>query len=188
MDAIDFFVMQYERLHRQVERNFLQRLSETQLRFRPYGLNSIAWLVWHMARCEDTLSLALVGRPQVLDEGDWLTRLNLPVRDIGTGMGDDEVSDLSARLDLAALRDYYTAVGGRTLEVVRSLRPEALDEPLDGHRLRAAGIVREHASVVIEHREGQRKGQWLSQLGVGHSQGHRGQATTICLLQGIRPR
>jgi hypothetical protein len=42
MDAIDFFVLQYERLHRQVERNFLQRLSDTQLRCRPHGLNSIA--------------------------------------------------------------------------------------------------------------------------------------------------
>jgi hypothetical protein len=40
------------------------------------------------------------------------------MRDIGTGMADDEVSDLSARLDLAALRDYYTAVGRRTVEVV----------------------------------------------------------------------
>jgi hypothetical protein len=46
------------------------------------------------------------------------------MRDVGTGMGDDEVSDLSARLDLVALRGYYTAVGRRTLEVVRSLRPE----------------------------------------------------------------
>jgi hypothetical protein len=95
---------------------------------------------------------------------------------------------VSARLDLAALRDYYTAVGRRTVEVVRSLRPEALDEPLDVHRLRAAGIVRENALTVIEQREGQSKGQWLGQLGMSHSQGHRGQATTICLLQGIRCR
>jgi Protein of unknown function (DUF664) len=55
--------LQHERLHRQVEHNFLQRLSDAQLRLRPHGLNSIAWLVWHMARCEDTLSLVLVGRP-----------------------------------------------------------------------------------------------------------------------------
>jgi hypothetical protein len=41
---------------------------------------------------------------------------------------------------------------------------------------------------VIEQREGQSKGQWLGQLGMSHSQGHRGQVTTICLLQGIRPR
>jgi hypothetical protein len=188
VNAIDFFLLQHERLHRQVERNFLNRLSEAQMRRRPHGLNSIAWLVWHMARCEDVLSLVLAGRPQVLDEEAWPARLNLSVRDIGTGMGDDEVSDLSARLDLAALRDYYTAVGRRTVEVVRSLHPEALDEPLDVPRLRAEGVVRENALALIELAKDQSKGQWLGQIGMSHSQGHRGQATTICLLQGIRPR
>jgi hypothetical protein len=77
MDAIDFFVLHYERLHRQVERDFLHGLGDAQMRLRPPGLNSIAWLGWHMARCEDALSLVLVGRPQVLDEEDWLSPLNL---------------------------------------------------------------------------------------------------------------
>jgi hypothetical protein len=71
MDAIDFFVLHYGRLHRQVERDFLHGLGDAQMRLRPHGLNSIAWLVWHMARCEDALSIVLVGRPQVLDEEDW---------------------------------------------------------------------------------------------------------------------
>jgi DinB superfamily len=186
MDAIDFFVLQHERLHRQVEHNFLHRLSDTQLRLRPQGLNSIAWLVWHMARCEDMLSLVLVGRPQVLDEEDWLPRLHLSVRDIGTGMSDDEVSDLSARLDLAALRDYYIAVGRRTVEVVRSLRPEALDEFPDLQRLHAEGVFRDNALRLIAERERETKGWWLGQLGIAHSQSHRGQATVIRLLQGVR--
>jgi hypothetical protein len=161
MDAIEFFVLHHERLHMQVERDFLQGLSDEQMRLRPHGFNSIAWLVWHIARYEDILNLLLVGRPQVLDEEDWLSRLNLSMGDVGTGMGDDEVSDLSARLDLAALRDYYAAVGRRTVEVVRPLRPEALDEIPDLHRLRAEGVVRENALWVIEQREGQSKGQWL---------------------------
>jgi hypothetical protein len=186
MDTIDFFVRHYGRLHMQVERDFLHGLSEAQLRLRPHGLNSIAWLVWHMARYEDILNLLLVGRPQVLDEEDWLRRLNLSIRDVGTGMGDEEVSDLSARLDLAALRDYYMAVGRRTLEVVRSLRPEALDELPDLERLRAAGVFRENAVRLIAERSRETKGWWLGQLGIAHSQSHRGQAVTIRLLQGIR--
>jgi DinB superfamily len=186
MDTIDFFVRHYERLHMQVERDFLHELSEAQMRLRPHGLNSIAWLVWHMARYEDLLNLLLVGRPQLLDEEDWLRRLNLSIRDVGTGMGDEEVSDLSARLDLAALRDHYTAVGRRTVEVVRSLRHEALDELPDLERLRAAGVFRENAVRLIAEREGETKGWWLGQLGIAHSQSHRGQAVTIRLLQGIR--
>ena len=186
MDAIDFFVQHYGRLHMQVERDFLHSLSDAQMRLRPHGLNSIAWLVWHMARYEDILNLLLVGRSQVLDEEHWLPRLNLSVRDVGTGMGDDEVSDLSARLDLAALRDYYIAVGRRTVDVVRSLRPEALDERPDLERLRAEGVFRENAVRLIAERERETKGWWLGQLGIAHSQSHRGQATVIRLLQGVR--
>jgi hypothetical protein len=186
VNAIDFFVLHYGRLHMQVERDFLHGLSDEQMRLRPNGLNSIAWLVWHMARYEDILNLLLVGRPQVLDEEHWLPRLNLSVRDVGTGMGDDEVSDLSARLDLAALRDYYIAVGRRTVEVVRSLRPEALDERPDLERLRAEGVFRENAVRLIAERERETKGWWLGQLGIAHSQSHRGQATVIRLLQGVR--
>jgi hypothetical protein len=67
MDAIEFFVLHHERLHRQVKRDFLQGLSEAQMRLRPQGLNSIAWLVWHMARCEDALNLLLVAVQQEHD-------------------------------------------------------------------------------------------------------------------------
>jgi uncharacterized damage-inducible protein DinB len=188
MDAIDFFVLHHGRLHMQVERDFLRGLSDEQIRFRPDGLNSIAWLVWHMARCEDALNLLLVGRPQVLDEEHWLPRLHLSIRDVGTEMADDEVSDLSARINLTALRDYYAAVGRRTVEVVQSLRPEALDELPDLQRLRAEGVFRDKALWAIVEREGQTKGWWLGQLGIAHSQSHRGQATVIRLLQGARRR
>jgi hypothetical protein len=133
-------------------------------------------------------NLLLAGRPQVLDEEDWLPRLNLSIRDVGTGMGDDEVSDLSARLDLAALRDYYAAVGRRTVEVVRSLHPEALDELPDLQRLRAEGVFRDNALWAIVEREGQTKGWWLGHLGIAHNQMHRGQGVTIRRLQGIRRR
>jgi hypothetical protein len=185
MDAIEFFVLHHERLHQQVARDFLQGLSEAQMRLRPQGLNSIAWLVWHMARCEDALNLLLVGRPQVLDEEGWLPRLQLSIRDVGTEMSDDEASDLSARIHLTALRDYYTAVGQRTVEVVRSLHPETLDELPDLDRFRAAGVFREQALWAIVERAGQTKGWWLGQLGIAHSQSHRGQATVIRLLQEV---
>jgi len=188
MDAIDFFVLHHGRVHAQVEREFLQRLSDEQMRLRRDGLNSIAWLIWHMARCEDALNVLLAGRPQVLDDENWLPRMHLAVRDVGTGMGDDEVSDVSVRLDLAALRDYYAAVGRRTVEVVRSLPPQGWDELPDLHRLRAEGVFRESAFWAISEREGQTKGWWLGHLGIGHNQMHRGQALTVRRLHGIRNR
>jgi DinB superfamily len=100
MDAREFFLIHHAQVHSQVAREFLQDLSDEQMRLRSNGLNSVAWLVWHMARCEDALNVLIANRPQILDQNDWLTRLNLSLRDVGTGMTDDEVSDLSARLDL----------------------------------------------------------------------------------------
>jgi hypothetical protein len=108
-----------------------------------------------------------------------LPRLNVSMRDVGAEMDDDEVSDLSARINLMALRDYYTAVGRRTVEVARSLRPEAFDEVPDLQRLRADGVFRDNALGAIVEREGQTQGWWLGHLGIAHSQSHRGQATVI---------
>src|SRR5262245_32715563 len=132
-----------------------------------------------MARYEDSLSLLLAGRPQVLDEEAWLPRLRVSLRDTGTGMSADEVSDLSACLDLVALRDYYTAVGQRTVEVVRSLRSEALDERPDLDRLRTAGVFRDQVWGAIVEQAGQPKGWWLGLFGIAHSQADRGQALVI---------
>jgi hypothetical protein len=55
-----------------------------------------------MARSEDFGVQRFVGdRPQIFEQQGWMARLNVPLRDCGTGMTDDEVTDLSARVDLA---------------------------------------------------------------------------------------
>ena len=138
MDALQFFLLRHEALRsttaqQQSVDTLLDQLSEAQLRHRPRpDLNSIAWIVWHMARCEDFGVQRLVGyRPQIFDQQGWMARLNVPLRDCGTGMTDDEVTDLSARVDLAALRAYWTAVGEGTLAVVHTLHPDELDEVID---------------------------------------------------------
>ena len=83
-----------------------------------------------MSRCEDIAFNRLIAdHPQVLDDA-WARRLNVSVRDIATGMADDDVVDLSTRIDLEGLLAYRTAVSQRTLEVVRTLRPEDLDQTL----------------------------------------------------------
>lgn len=44
----------------------LHGLPDDQLRLRPQGWNSIAYLLWHMARCEDVAANVVVAqRPQV---------------------------------------------------------------------------------------------------------------------------
>ena len=57
MDAVDFFLLRYEAIHRALAHDLLERLTEPQIRTRPQpGVNTVAWLVWHAARVEDVVA------------------------------------------------------------------------------------------------------------------------------------
>ena len=109
----------------------LEGLSDEQVRRCPQpGVNSLVWLLWHMARSEDALvNVLLAGERQVFAEG-WGPRLGLPCADWGTGMTDSEVQEVTAALDLAALQAYRVAVGKRTRAVVEQLSLDDLDTPI----------------------------------------------------------
>src|SRR5262244_3207765 len=98
-------------------------LNDAQMRVRPReDLNSLAWIMWHIARAEDIMVNALVaGREQVFDDA-WAKRLGISRRDFGIGMTSPEVTDLTRALDLATLREYRDAVGRRTREIVAGFR------------------------------------------------------------------
>ena len=96
MDALDFFLVRYDQIHRVLSDPAIKQLSEAQLRGRPHPrVNTIAWLLWHMARVEDVgVNRFVADRPQVLEDG-WLTKLGVDRRDVGTGMSDAEVDEFS---------------------------------------------------------------------------------------------
>lgn len=100
-------------------------LSDEQMRVRPReDLNSLAWLLWHIARVEDSMvNRVLAGRSQVFDDG-WMKRLGISRRDFGTGMTSAEVTELTRQIDLGALREYRDAVGRRTREVVGDFKAQ----------------------------------------------------------------
>jgi hypothetical protein len=184
MDALHFFVLRHESLHPEAIDRLLSGLSDQQICLPPCeGMSSLAWLLWHMARCEDVGVNALVaGRPQVLDDG-WAGRLGVSRRDIGTGMAGEEVSAFSAAVDLAALRAYCAAVGARTRAVVAALRPEELDEVIDSEYLHGVidrdGLLGPQAGWVRPYWEGKTKGWFLAQLGLAHQWEHFGEAKAI---------
>jgi hypothetical protein len=105
MDAVSFFLIQHAMLHASEVGGALSYfdrvlggLSEADVRARPVtGVNSIVRLLWHIVRTEDaSVNLVVAHRPQVLDD-DWVRRLDVPWQHVGTGMTDDEVSELSRR-------------------------------------------------------------------------------------------
>jgi hypothetical protein len=168
-------------------------LADVQMRVRPApGLNSLVWLLWHMARIEDVaVNLVVAAREQVLDE-DWMRRMNVAWRHMGSGMTAEEVADLTTRADVAAVRAYRSAVGRRTREMVATLRPEAWDELLgldDTTRAAAAGAFHPNDDWVdgVGHRpwQGVSRGDQLGSSAIRHNSAHIGEAATIRGLGGF---
>lgn len=198
MDALEFFLLQHARLHSadvaEAEGgSFADRvfggLTDHQLRLRPAkGLNSLAWLLWHMARAEDaTVSLVTAAEPQVLDDG-WLRRLAVSRRDIGTGMTDAEVAELSERIDLAAVRAYRSAVGRRTREIAARLPPARWAEaiaPADTERMLAQGALSPKAEFVAKVFQKRTRGGLLGSIAITHTATHLGEATCVRSQAGL---
>lgn len=194
MDALELFLREHAIVHsaelvrgesRSMEDTVLRDLDEAQIRLRPHGLNSLAWLFWHIARCEDVAVNAVVAaRPQVFDDQDWPARLRIERRDIGTGMNAEEVAELSEQIDVPALRGYRLAVGRRTREVAQAL-PEADWERTaaveDVGRASAQGAFGPYPEAAWVQRfwRGKSCAWFLHYLGVGHNMMHIGQGRWV---------
>jgi hypothetical protein len=195
VDLLAFFLAQHAAVHARdvggrpspVERVF--ELDDAQMRMRPGpGLNSLVWLLWHMARTEDAAVNAVVAaRDQVLDD-DWIRRMDVPWRIIGTGMTDDEVGEMTARADVAAVRAYRSAVGRRTREVVSALRADAWDDIVgveDIRRGAAAGAFRDWIEGASYPWLGWTRAEQLASSALRHNAAHVGEAVTIRSLAGL---
>ena len=134
MDARDLFLMLYRDAHGQTPgaaRRILNQPTPEQIRVKPPGHNSLAWIVWHLAREEDwAVNTMLRGAEQVLTRDGWEAKLGVARRDMGTGMTEEEVVELTARSDTGALRDYFDAVTAETLTFIETFDVDALDGPL----------------------------------------------------------
>lgn len=163
--AISLFLQQHALLHSQDlsqagARSFadavLCDLSDAQMRrVPPGGEHSVAWLIWHMARCEDiTLNLLVAGRPQILLHDGWLGLIKSPICDTGNAMEPAAIAYFSATIDLEALRAYRLAVGRGTQAIVRQLQPADLMRKVEPARIQQVmdqGAVTEAAREVVDY-------------------------------------
>ena len=109
----------------------LANLSREELAERPGGNNSIAWLVWHLARVQDDHIADACGGAQAWVADGWYERfgLSVPVEDTGYGHSSEQVDAVTASADLLA--GYVRAVTERTRRYVAPLRDEDLDRIVD---------------------------------------------------------
>jgi hypothetical protein len=96
------------------------------------GRNTIAWLVWHLARVQDSHIAELAPDQQLWVNGDWAERMGLPPdpHDTGYAHTPEQVAVVRPP-DGRVLLDYLHAVAGRTESYLKDLSPDRLDEVVD---------------------------------------------------------
>src|SRR4051812_50158034 len=107
-------------------------LDDDDLAWRPAPeANSIAWLVWPLARIEDDHVAGVAGTEQVWTSEGWADRFDLPFRrgEHGFSMSSADVDKVRASGDLLA--GYYDAVAARSAAYVATLEPDDLDRIVD---------------------------------------------------------
>src|SRR5205085_10662106 len=150
-------------------------LSDEQMRVRPReDLNSLAWLMWHIARAEDIfVNTVLAGRPQLFDDA-CAKRLGVARRDFGIGMTSPEVTELTQQIDLGALREYRDGVGRRTREVVSGFSPqdwEGATTTEANERAAEQGAYGARADMLVKAFSGRPRTALLSGIALFHDSG-----------------
>lgn len=131
MKSNELLLDSFGRIRETVEAT-LKGLDDGSLVRRPGGTgNSIAWLIWHLARVEDVQVADAGGLAQVWTAQDFVGRFGLPLagNDTGYGHSSGQVDAVQAPPEL--LLDYYDAVHRQTVEFVQSLGDEDLDRIVD---------------------------------------------------------
>ena len=108
-------------------------LTDDQLAARPApDANSIAWLVWHLARVQDDHVADVAGTEQVWTAQDFVPRFDLPFDSgaTGYGMNSEEVGHVRVQRR-AAGRLPPTRCTRRHVAYLAALTPEDLDRIVD---------------------------------------------------------
>lgn len=96
------------------------------------GANSIAWLVWHLARITDAQVCHIAGTEQQWHTGGWAERFGLDAGYDDTGYGHSAADVAAIRpADPSVLLDYHEVVADMTTGFLRELSAEDLDRVID---------------------------------------------------------
>lgn len=108
-------------------------LATDQLVTRPAeDVNTVGWLLWHLARVQDHHVAELLDDEQIWVDGEWASSFGLEPDPSNTGYGHsaDEVRSVRPN-GPAAIIDYLEAVQRRTETMLRGLTPDDLDRVVD---------------------------------------------------------
>lgn len=191
MNDFSFFLERYDPLYNFYLAGFWEMVSHEQMRQRPHPrTNSIAWNIWHITRVEDAgLNRFVTDGMQVLSEGGWMEKMNLPWRHHGTEMSLTEVDELNQRIDLSALQGYSQAVQARTRQVLPTLELDTLNSLMVEDRVRQIivedGLAHSNPEGFIQNYTGWSRMKCLMTFGLTHTWQHLGEMEVLATLVGV---
>ncbi len=153
MKAIEIITLSLEENNEYVS-NAIKGLSRDELAWSPKPhSNTIAFLLWHLARVEDFwINRILLAGKEIYESAGWYKKFGTPAQDSGFGY---DVKKLKAWPvpTLKLLKDYAAVVRKQTLAYLKSISEKQLDEPRDfGWRKGTTGSALSHLiSEVGEH-------------------------------------
>lgn len=114
---------------------------------------TIAWVLWHIARIEDLTMNLLVDRKEQVFNADWKEKLNVSIMDTGNALTDDEIMKLSTNINIEELLAYRNAVAKRTREIVSGLKSEDMKRKMDKSDLERilaeGGVTKQEDSIWL---------------------------------------
>ncbi|MDG0867425.1 mycothiol transferase [Candidatus Lucifugimonas marina] len=130
MESSDLLVEAYSHITRIVHQA-ADDLSQEQLAYRPEeGSNSIAWLVWHLTRIQDSHLKNVVQLEEAWLTEQWDERFGM-AGSTGIGFGDGPEEVAAMRPPRAILLGYHDRVAGRVLDYLPTVDAEELDRIVD---------------------------------------------------------
>jgi len=130
MIANELLIDGFKRVHGVINA-VLEDITQKQLDYRPKSdANSIAWLIWHLARVQDDHISELADATQVW-LSEWYTEFSLPYDKEATGYGQtsEEVSKMHATAQ--HLKGYYDDVFAMTIRYLEGLSEQDYSRIID---------------------------------------------------------
>lgn len=115
---------------------------------------TIAYNLWHITRIEDiTMNILVAENKQVFNNENWKKRINANIVDTGNALTENEIMEFSQGINMQELKNYRIAVGRKTREIIKGLKPHDMKRKFEKQSLRQ--ILNEGAVANAD------KAKWL---------------------------
>jgi len=154
MEFADFVAEALAR-NRRATLNLVKDLTPEQLRWQPApGTNPIGFLLWHIARTEDSyFHRSVTQEGDVWDREKWYEKFRLPPKETGNTWTAEQVAAFVSP-PLTALLGYMEAVRKSVLAIVKGINTHRLEERPrpDRPQMRLADYLISAITHEAEHR------------------------------------